>query len=63
MKHCRCKKPELRVTALVAIEMPFSMFRRVNKKSLRHRDVKIEAVHWDRAIIQCVKCHKYLVTP
>jgi len=51
------------VTALVAIDMPFALYRRVTKTRLRRRDVRIEAVHWDRAIIHCVKCRKYLVTP
>jgi hypothetical protein len=63
VKRCACKRPELRVTALVAIDMPFALYRRVTKTRLRRRDVRIEAVHWDRAIIHCVKCRKYLVTP
>lgn len=53
-----CCKQEPRLTVLVSVQIPLSMYRRVTKTKLSRKDVQVDAAHWDRVIWQCPGCHQ-----
>lgn len=55
---CKCRKgrEDQRVLVSLEVEIPASLYRRVNKNTLRRSDVLLAGAIWERSVWSCRRC-------
>jgi hypothetical protein len=51
---------EMRVKVELFLDIPFSKWCRLSKKSLRESDVRVDGANWPKASLYCPNGHKFI---